>query len=326
MRTPTQQRRFLEDLKNYDEAIGDFKRKLQGLKTAKSPADRGGLTRRQCHDRIRMIEQQMATLSRLADQLVMDKVLSLDDAKRLLGVKRHQTLGGQTLKWVTNSLLRGKAFELRDMRSNMSKMRNVVFCHLNGNVLAHVPAGRTRGPYSSMREAITAVGGFDAARIADGSATEEAYRAKASKIRERVERCGDDSIRAEVVDVKVWLDACDAMNTCGQEQQAEHKRTAEFVRSQRSRIMGHMVSLLLFDAQVERAERDARRQLLNRRAERGCYRAKAAPRPKARSAGHYRGGASIMAYPIRVVFPLHDYPSHRTNLRAALADVHGWKI
>ena len=107
MRSPAQQHRFLEELRNYDEAIGDFKSMLQRLKTAKSAADRGGLTRNQCLNRIRMLGEQIATIDCRADQLVIDEVLSLEDVKRLLRAKRHQTLGGQTLKWVTDALLRG---------------------------------------------------------------------------------------------------------------------------------------------------------------------------------------------------------------------------
>jgi len=96
--------------------------------------------------------------------------------------------------------------------------------------------------------------------------------------------------------------------------------------SQRSRILGDMVSLLLLDAKAERVMRAARRSTIAR-AGRGVCRGRPAPpkrvdRPRPRAAA--AGIISVFAYPCRVVFPLRSHPAHCTNMRAALASVHGW--
>jgi len=171
---------------------------------------------------------------------------------------------------------------------------------------SYVPAARVRGPYGCVREAITAVGGFEAARIADGPATVEAYCAKAAKIRERVQ-C-DTALKDVVERVDAWVSG-------------RHSDP-----SQRSRILGDMVSLLLLDAKAERVMRAARRSTIAR-AGRGVCRGRPAPpkrvdRPRPRAAA--AGIISVFAYPCRVVFPLRSHPAHCTNMRAALASVHGW--
>ena len=171
---------------------------------------------------------------------------------------------------------------------------------------SYVPAARVRGPYGCVREAITAVGGFEAARIADGPATVEAYCAKAAKIRERVQ-C-DTALKDVVEQVDAWVSG-------------RHSDP-----SQRSRILGDMVSLLLLDAKAERVMRAARRSTIAR-AGRGVCRGRPAPpkrvdRPRPRAAA--AGIISVFAYPCRVVFPLRSHPAHCTNMRAALASVHGW--
>ena len=171
---------------------------------------------------------------------------------------------------------------------------------------SYVPAARVRGPYGCVREAITAVGGFEAARIADGPATVEAYCAKAAKIRERVQ-C-DTALKDVVERVDAWVSG-------------RHSDP-----SQRSRILGDMVSLLLLDAKAERVMRAARRSTIAR-AGRGVGRGRPAPpkrvdRPRPRAAA--AGIISVFAYPCRVVFPLRSHPAHCTNMRAALASVHGW--
>ena len=171
---------------------------------------------------------------------------------------------------------------------------------------SYVPAARVRGPYGCVREAITAVGGFEAARIADGPATVEAYCAKAAKIRERVQ-C-DTALKDVVERVDAWVSG-------------RHSDP-----SQRSRILGDMVSLLLLDAKAERVMRAARRSTIAR-AGRGVCRGRPAPpkrvdRPRPRAAA--AGIISVFAYPCRVVFPLRGHPAHCTKMRAALASVHGW--
>jgi len=171
---------------------------------------------------------------------------------------------------------------------------------------SYVPAARVRGPYGCVREAITAVGGFEAARIADGPATVEAYCAKAAKIRERVQ-C-ETALKDVVERVDAWVSG-------------RHSDP-----SQRSRILGDMVSLLLLDAKAERVMRAARRSTIAR-AGRGVCRGRPAPpkrvdRPRPRAAA--AGIISVFAYPCRVVFPLRSHPAHCTNMRAALASVHGW--
>ena len=171
---------------------------------------------------------------------------------------------------------------------------------------SYVPAARVRGPYGCVREAITAVGGFEAARIADGPATVEAYCAKAAKIRERVQ-C-ETALKDVVERVDAWVSG-------------RHSDP-----SQRSRILGDMVSLLLLDAKAERVMRAARRSTIAR-AGRGVCRGRPAPpkrvdRPRPRAAA--AGIVSVFAYPCRVVFPLRSHPAHCTNMRAALASVHGW--
>ena len=171
---------------------------------------------------------------------------------------------------------------------------------------SYVPAARVRGPYGCVREAITAVGGFEAARIADGPATVEAYCAKAAKIRERVQ-C-DTALKDVGERVDAWVSG-------------RHSDP-----SQRSRILGDMVSLLLLDAKAERVMRAARRSTIAR-AGRGVCRGRPAPpkrvdRPRPRAAA--AGIISVFAYPCRVVFPLRSHPAHCTNMRAALASVHGW--
>ena len=130
---------------------------------------------------------------------------------------------------------------------------------------SYVPAARVRGPYGCVREAITAVGGFEAARIADGPATVEAYCAKAAKIRERVQ-C-ETALKDVVERVDAWVSG-------------RHSDP-----SQRSRILGDMVSLLLLDAKAERVMRAARRSTIARAGRGVCP-----PRASGGGAGTRRSG------------------------------------
>jgi len=300
-------RRFLQTLKDYEESIAEFRHSMQRLTSgdANSPELARPLKRIR-RAQTAALKARIRTLDTLAHELLLANIESLEDAMRALRATPARILPCQTVKWVSGALLRGKLFEIRDMRACMGKSRRVEFINFNGHIFAYVPAARVRGPYGCVREAITAVGGFEAARIADGPATVEAYGAKAAKIRERVQ--GDTALKAMVERVDAWVSD-------------RHSDP-----SQRSRILGDMVSLLLLDAKAERVMRAARRSTIAR-AGRGVGRGRPAPpksaaRPRPRAAA--AGIASVFAYPCRVVFPLRGHPAHCTNMRDALASVHGW--
>lgn len=346
----------LELLRNYEEAIVDLIDDRRRLKGARQQAARDG------------IDTNIATLESIVDGAIRS-IPCHSTAKRLVRYDPTLAQSGNTCTVVTPALLSAcpKGWELRAARTenDRRKMRSVQHCDLNGTTLSWIE--KRKGPFPTMRAAITAVKGCLRARLADDCELEARFREQRDRIA-ALAADGDERARRMMASVDRYLQTTDALEQARAGDGAARAGSAaqagaRFVRTQRSRIMGDMLSLWLEFAGGKASSSTIARKGASKAAAAAAVVA-ARPGKRPRAAGKASPGAPVestsraaaagargrglpvasrpsqfltlpqaaaapsdgfvMAFRLRVCFPL-LHASNRANMRAALAAAHGWR-